>query len=147
MPRFFPKIYFFSRPLKTRKGCRYQDSVRDSEFATSSPSILKMCKKWIGATGEPGYCVKVGWKRVKKRVRVKFLLLLLNKIVVLTFDRKWIHHQKWVQIKCCQYSSISPPSCGVPLRPLVSFFFCHFFVRQHKIDCGDIWQKITKCRK
>ena len=64
---FFSKIYFFSSALKTRKGCRYRDSVRASEFATSSPSILKMCKKWIGATGEPGYCVKVGWKEVKKR--------------------------------------------------------------------------------
>ena len=101
-PLLFQKNSFFSRVTKTPKGSRYQDSVGASELATSGPFCLKMCQKWIGATGEPGYCVKVGWKRVKKRVRVKFLLLLLNKIVVLTFDRKWIHHQKWVQIKCCQ---------------------------------------------
>ena len=57
----FSKNSFFSRVTKTPKGSRYRDSVRASEFATSGPSILKMCQKWIGATGEPGNCVKVGW--------------------------------------------------------------------------------------
>ena len=146
---FLSKNSFFSRARKTPKGSRYRDSVRVSEFATSGPFFLKMWKKWIGGAGEPWNCVKVGWKKVILVVFFIFLLFFMIKIGVLTFGGKWMAHQKWVWIK---YAASAAASLMLPLLGCLwdhwfHFFCANFFQLQHKIDCVDIWQKITKCRK
>ena len=123
---FCQKFGFFQGPWKPARGPEIGIPSAPANSRRPARSFWKCAKSGLGPPVSRDIASKSGEKRWKKGVRVKFLLLLLNKIVVLTFDRKWIHHQKWVQIKCCQYSSISPPSFGVSLRPLVSIFLPFF---------------------
>ena len=138
----FPLIYIIILVKKKKRK-----SSNPLEFATSGPFFLKMWKKWIRATGEPWNCVKVGWKKVNLVFFSYFCFF------------SWLKYECWPLV---ENESTTKNGCKLNMLAVkqhlssllwcvsetIGFnFFLPIFFRQHKIDCGDIWQKITKCRK